>query len=179
MCGRGACGNPVFASCFEDFCDLLEPSARAGGPGNVWTLQSFRVSQSKATPSASLPHLPPVGFVAFLACAVAVNTAVVWGRQPQGRGVMPGGFGCCFLAATEPTWQRCRTGSCPMLCFQPLPSSCRGFGSLTGSPLGLVLDRLLAVLGTVPGAGSPAASCSGSPWHSVFQQQRSPSQRLR
>lgn len=52
----GVCRNWVFARFFEGFCDLLEPSARAGGSGAVWALQSFGVSQSKTSPSASHPH---------------------------------------------------------------------------------------------------------------------------
>lgn len=62
--GVCVCRNQVFACFFEDFCDLLEPSARAGGPGTeltvwaLWSSVSFGVSLFKTTPGASHPCCP-------------------------------------------------------------------------------------------------------------------------
>lgn len=96
--------------------------------------------------------------------AVALNIAVVRRRQPHGRGMVPGQFGCCL-------WRR--MGSCPMLCFHLLPSPCWGFGSSWSRGSSRLPMRCGAGAASspqplpVPGTRSrtvfPAVFCSGSP----------------
>lgn len=130
----GVCRNQVFARFFKEFCNLLEPSARAGGSGTVWTLQSsvsFGVSQSKTTSDATHPHRPSMFFGPCF-CGVCSSLERCRGQEEttlRKGDDAGGGLAIPSLQPLNPKPQGCGMGGCPTLCFQPLPSSCRGFSS--------------------------------------------------
>lgn len=171
------CRNQVFGCFFQDFCNLLEPSVRAGGSGTMWTLWSsvsFGVSKSKTTPNASHLHRPSIFFVpCFSGLYSSLNTAVVRRRRPRGRGTMPGEV---WPLPPHGHRTRSRRGTGWAAAPRFASSHCHrlagvlaaaGPGVRASSPRGPEQEQaalwLLPRPGTLSRAGFPEAFCSGSP----------------
>lgn len=120
----GVCRNQVFACFCKEFCNLLEPSARAGGSRTVWTLQSsvsFGVSQSKTTSDASHPHRPSMFFGPCFSgvCSSLERCRGQEETTPRKGDDAGGGLAIPFSQPLNPQPQGCGMGGCPTLRFLP------------------------------------------------------------